>query len=233
MKRNSWLLSGILLLSCASLAQAQIVFQKPVTITGSATQVSTLGSYVDAVGGNDSSSSAIIVDAGSGLTMSNVTFNSIFSDPGITFSSPTGIGGGTNGSGSTATPFLTVLDDVAFVGDFNAADVQTGTVTLNNLAVGDLYQVQVFNDGGSLTVINGANTQETSNSYTIGTFTAVGPGTTTSESFTFDSSASGIGEIDAVSLRDITSVAEPSTYLFMGLGLVSFAVLARFRKQAA
>jgi hypothetical protein len=232
MKRNWTLFSGILLLSCASIAQAQIVFQDPVTITGSVSQLSTLGSYVDAVGANGFSDGNLS-NPGAAITIGDTTFNPIFSDSGIVLSSSTGISGGTNGSGSISTPFLTVLDDVAFVGNFSTT-FETGTVTLNNLTVGDIYQVQVFNDGGALTTITGLNTQAIAQQYTIGTFTADGLGVTTSESFTFSTTnGNGVGELSAISLRDITSIPEPSTYLLLGLGLVSCAVLARIRRLAA
>jgi hypothetical protein len=148
-------------------------------------------------------------------------------------SSATGIGGGSDGSGSISTPFLTVLDDVAYVGDFNSADVETGTVTLNNLKVGDLYQVQVFDDGGFTNEVKGLNTVDLSHTYTVGTFTAVGIGLTTSETFTFDSSINGIGEVNAISLRDVTPLPEPSAYamLFGGVGML--VLVSRFRGKLA
>jgi hypothetical protein len=225
MIRASALLCGILLLLCASVAQAQIIFQTPVAITTTdGSQILTNGSYVDAVGGNGfwRPASLSLPDPGAAITIGDTTFNPIFSDSGITFSSPTGIGGGTDGSYSDATPFLTVLDGVAYVGNFNPADVETGTVTLHNLLAGHEYQVQVFNDSYDQTLLHGTaplNTEVVAGAYSVGDFTA---GSTT-QTFTFDSSVSGIGAIDAIVVEEIP---EPSTWamMFGGLALLGFCV---------
>jgi len=225
MIRTSSLFCGILLLSCASVAQAQIVFQAPVAITtNDGSQILTNGTYVDAVGANGFSEAPSLTypTPGAAIMIGGTTFNPIFSDSGITFSSPTGIGGGTDGSSSRATPFLTVLDDVAYVGDFNPADVETGTVTLHNLVAGDQYQVQLFNDSFDRTFLHGtapANTETVFRSYSVGDFTA---GSTT-QTFTFDSSVSGIGAIDAIVVEQLP---EPSTWamMFGGLALLGFCV---------
>jgi hypothetical protein len=220
------LFSAVVLASVASTAQAQIVFQTPVAITtNDGSQILTNGSYVDAVGGNGfwRSPSMTFPDPGAAITIGSTTFNPIFSDSGITFSSPTGIDGGSDGSYSDETPFLTVLDGVAYVGDFNVDDVQTGTVTLHNLVAGDQYQVQVFNDGFDKTLLHGTsstNQEQVYFAYSVGDFTAGSSGTQT---FTFDSSVSGIGAIDAIVLEQIP---EPSTWTMMlgGLALFGFCV---------
>jgi hypothetical protein len=219
MKTFSLLLPGLFFASFALSANAQIYFGKPVGITQDPSQISTLGTYVDAVGVNDYSSTSIQV----GTT----TFNPLFSDTGITFSSPTGIGGGSDGSGSNATPFQQVLNGVAYVGDFNPADVQTGTVSLNFLLPSHVYQVQVFSLGNFQTQISGATTKNLFRDYSIGIFTA----DATTQTFTFNSSLSGIGEINAIALRDVTAeVPEPSAWALM-LGGVTLLVALSLRRS--
>jgi hypothetical protein len=208
-------------LSFALQANAQVLFSAPVSITQNASDLSILGGYVDAVGANDYGNSSF----GSAITVGDTTFHSIFSDSGITLSNA---GGGSDGSGSTATAFKAVLDGVDYTGNFNPADVSVSTVTLNNLKVGDVYQVQVFSLGYFETEINGSNSVDLRNQYTIGTFTATGAGVTTSQTFTFDSSVSGIGEVNAISLRDL-SVPEPGTWALLGLGLGFLVLIARGR----
>jgi hypothetical protein len=166
-----------------------------------------LGGYVDAVGANAFTDGNVGTPAGAAITIGDTTFNPLFSDQGIVLSSATGVNGGTNGSGSFATPYQAVLDDVAYVGGFNST-LETGTVTLNSLKVGDLYQVQVFNDGGSVTTISGLNSDTIAQQYTIGTFTATGLGPTTSESFTFSTTnGNGVGELSDFPSRSLRTRA--------------------------
>jgi len=222
MHARASLILAVIALGLGSQARAQIVFSAPVGITQNASDLSTLGGYVDAVGANDYGNSSF----GNTITVGDTTFHSIFSDSGITL---TNAGGGSDGSGSTATAFKAVLNGVDYTGNFNANDVSVATVTLNNLKVGDVYQVQVFSLGGYETEINGSNSVDVHDQYTIGTFTATGAGVMTSQTFTFDSSLSGIGEVNAISLRDL-SVPEPGTWALLGMGLGFLVVVGRGRR---
>jgi hypothetical protein len=231
---------GVLLVVNFSALRAQILFANPVAVTTTdGSQIDTLGTYVDAVGvdglGNASHNEPNPQVA---IKIGDTTFNPIFNTPdtGITFSE---IGGGNDGSHSDATPFLTVLDGVAYTGDFNDADLSAVTVTLNNLKLGDLYQVQVFQDGGFETTVTGADSVDLTGSYTIGQFTAEGTGPLTSQTFTYSNDGtanggtSGIGAVNAIVLRDVTDLPEPSAYALMGLGLAAMVVAARVRQLAA
>jgi hypothetical protein len=224
MNRLFLILSSATILSLTTVAQGQILFSSPVAVTTSdGSQISTLGSFIDAVGAN-----------GGGTTVINVgtmAFNPIFltAQQGDSIISFSGAGFGTNGSGNSDTPFNAVNNGVAYVGDFNPSDVETETVTLNKLTLGDVYQVQVFNVGTFQTLVTGANSQSLKSSYTIGTFTAL----TTSQTFTYsnDSAAnSGIGGVGSIVLRDVTSVPEPSTYALLGFGVAAVALIARMRR---
>ena len=179
-------------------ADAQILFLAPTAITGPS-DISTLGTFVDALGANH---------FGSSVTIGDTVFTTFFgSDSHINFSGP--VAGGSDGSGSTATPFLTVMDGVAFAGFSDTSTILFGTADISGLTLGHTYQVQVFNDGGRLTNIISANSVQLSHSFTTGSFVAAA----STASFTFSSpNASDAGEISAITLRDITTVPEPSTW---------------------
>jgi hypothetical protein len=199
-------------LAFAGTAQAQVLWYSPQAITGpSDISVPPMGYYVDAIGVNDFGGSPY----GSSITIGDTTFNPFFSDPGITISGP--FAGGTDGSGSNSTPYNAVLNGVAFTG-FTPTP-SSATITMNNLTIGDFYQVQVWNRGGRLTDITGANTVTLSDEYTLGTFVAGA----TSQSFIFTSRPNDAGEIGAVALREIP---EPSAFAMMlgGLALLGFCL---------
>jgi hypothetical protein len=206
---SSALLAASILLALAGTARAQITWDTG-SVTGitGASDISTLGEPVDALGAN--------AQTGSAITVGDTTFNPFLgSDTGITISGAVGLG--TDGSGATSPAYDKVLDDVAYA---NTGD--TGTVTFNSsiLVAGDTYQVEIWNDGGRPTEFTGANTVELSGEFALGTFTA-GSG---SESFTFYTDLpNNAGEFDAVALR---LVPEPSTYAMMigGLALLGFCI---------
>ena len=202
-------LMAALLSTLAGVARAQIVWQTPQSISG-VSDISTLGTYVDAIGVND---------FGGAITIGDTTFNPFFSDSGITQS---GVGGGSDGSGMTSPPYLKVLDGVGYVGFTEIP--QTGTITLNNLVSGDEYQVEVWNDGTRPTPIIGSNTVILAQQYVLGTFTAGN----SPETFTWQNEPGNAGEINAVALR---LIPEPSTYAMMigGLALLGFCL----RRKAA
>jgi hypothetical protein len=228
MKRSTTLLSVSVAFTFATMvAHGQIAFQAPVAVTTSdGSQISTMGTFVDAVGVNGGGNSAI--------TVNGMPFNAIFAtaQQGDAVFSFSGAGAGNNGSNSTTTPFNAVNNGVAYVGDFSPADTQTETVTINGLTLGNLYQLQVFNVGTFDTTVNGANSQNIVGAYTIGDFAA----TSMSQTFTYSNHStalggnSGIGGVGSIELRDVTSVPEPSTYALMGLGLAAALLVTRSRK---
>jgi hypothetical protein len=213
------LLAVAVLMTFAGTAHAQIMWGTPQSITGPS-DISTAGKYIDAIGINDFGSSPY-VDVNGAITIGDTTFNPFFSNSGIVPSGP--IAGGTDGSHSNASAYLSVLNGVAFSG-FSPTPV-SGTITFNGLTSGLYYQVQVWNPGGRFTDIVGGNTATLSDQYVLGTFLASG----TSESFTFNAVTLGdAGEISAVSLRD---VPEPSAYALMFAGLAVLGYCIR-RKRA-
>jgi hypothetical protein len=79
------------------------------------------------------------------------------------------------------------------------------------------------------TFTSGANIVDTNGQYVIGTFTAGAAAVgslTSSDSFTYAQDGNGVGEINALSLREIP---EPSTYAMMlgGLAVLAFCVRRR------
>jgi hypothetical protein len=197
-------------LTLAGTAHAQIVWLTPQSITGPS-DISTLGTPFAAVGVNN---------FGSAIAIGDTTFNPIFSDPTTTITfGPAG--GGTDGSHSTATPYSTVLDGVAYVG-FSDVPVTT-SVTINDLVPGNEYQVEVWNPGGRLTDLIGKNTVVLSDQLDYGIFIAG----STSESFNFGPQILGdAGELSAVAVR---TIPEPSTYALALAGLVLLGY--RLRRQ--
>ena len=210
------LAASALLVVSASALQAQITWGGAQTITD-ASDISTLGTSVDAISANR---------AGSTITIGDTTFKGMISDS--TFSFNNAGGGGTDGSGSDATPYQAILYGTAYAGGG-----VTGTVTLSNLTLGQTYQLQIWNaaQNGRPTTFTGGNTVDlTGGDFALGTFLA----TSATESFTFVSDLpGGFGEVNAIALRDIPAVPEPSTYAAMVLGLLALAGFARFRKLTA
>ena len=107
----------------------------------------------------------------------------------------------------------------------------SSTVTLNGLQNNAVYQVEVWASqpvgataGNSATITSGPNL-ETSGFFALGTFTADGTG---SQTFDFSSAKNPI--INAVELRQLTP--EPSAFILCGLGAVGLVLAARRRRKA-
>jgi hypothetical protein len=224
MKSLPFLLAAAFLATQVGNVSAQIDWTTTGSITG-ASNISTTGKFVAAIGVNDSGNS--LAYGTNPIQIGDTYFDPLFNggNPDFTVS---GVGDGSDGSGSTSSAFQTVLDGVFYAGFAQSNDdpFYVGTVTLNNLHPGDEYQVQVFNAGSRQTDVIGSDTVDLSDSYAIGDFTA----TTSSESFTFRAAnnPTDAGELGAVVLRD---VPEPSTYAMMLGGLALLGICVR-RKLA-
>lgn len=220
MSRSGYLLATALLLAVAGTARAQIIWQAPSlsypgTYTGNNSDISNLGTFVSAVYENNTHSGTPITVTGTDTIFDYQTDLHI-----------TGLGGGgTDGSHSTATPYQQALDGVAYV-----YVPGTTTFSLTGLNATHNYQVQIWDVDASTsrttqfstTGPGGTTSATTHHGYVIGNLTGV-----TSETITWQGTMNGgVGEINAVELRDITNVPEPSTYAMMvgGLALLGFCV---------
>jgi hypothetical protein len=238
----SCLLTAGFLSTLAATGHAQMItFDDPVDYTGSASQLATNGSYVDALethGNND-----VAVDVTNPSTGVVVPFNiyssvvspssglATFSDN--TFSILAQGDGGSDGSNSTATAYQQALDGSTYI--FTPG---IGTITMSGLTSGDEYQIQIFNvNGGRPTtytsgtnsvIVGGAVTGAGPGQYVIGTFTA----NSATDSFTFQNTPGSTidvaaGEVNGLSLRDLSDVPEPSTYAMMLAALALLGVVIR------
>ena len=236
MKTQYITLVGLAFFSFASfqVAQAQITWGPLYGISGDS-DISLDGTYVDAAGAF--LNSGVTVDDSN----TDVVFNGITGSNGsytdgvdISFSSIEGIGGDQPYGHSADLPpdYYDALTGVTYVGD--GGTPVTGTVTLSNLNSGDKYEVEVWqalpegDDGNSdttLTSVGGNSVTTTGYDYVVGTFDP----TSDSQSFTFTAGASGVGEINAIELRDLgpATVPEPSTYALMAAGLIGLLFVSR------
>jgi hypothetical protein len=137
---------------------------------------------------------------------------------------------GGDGSGSDATAYQKVLDRTTYT-------TTSGTITMNGLTPGDEYQIQIWNSAGfrPTTFTSGLDKVDTNGQYVIGTFTAGAAALgslTSSDSFTFaPDHGNDAGEINALSLRDLGAVPEPSTYAMLFGGLGALVLISRFRRK--
>jgi hypothetical protein len=209
----------------ASNLHAQILWGTPQDYTGTDADIDTHGTFVAGVFENYSASS-IVVD---GMTFDQVSDSDI--------SSP-GAGGG-DGSGSSATPYLQILDGCSYVNVTPAGDPsgvsQVSTFSLNHLTAGDVYQVQIWNvsswAGHVTTEFSGATPVDLPGlDFVVGKFTATISGT---QSFTMQGLPGGnYGEIDAIALRDLGAAPEPSTYAMLFAGIGALVLVVRLRRAA-
>jgi hypothetical protein len=147
-------------------------------------------------------------------------------------------------STGTTAPFASLLDDGGTFQTGNSTS-QTGIFTINNLTIGDSYEVEVFsyaNDGdlgsttlggttpATLTDGGGISSTSPEGQFGLGTFTA---STSTTETFTYTGAGgSGFTVLGPVFVQDVTGVPEPSTYALLIGGLLALGLFrARFRKN--
>jgi hypothetical protein len=221
-----FLLPVAMLLALAGTVHAQVVWQNTVggivsgNYTGADTDISINGTFVAAVTEN--------VNAG--------TYPIVVSDRGTTFdensdSYITNIGGGgEDGSGSTSSNYKIALNGCAY-----AYTPNSYTFTLTGLNANDEYQVEIWNvanDASRTTEYSstgpaGTTSIELENGFVFGTISGE-----TSQSITVQGlNPGGVGEINAVALRDLGAIPEPSTYamLFGGLGMLG--LVSRYRRK--
>jgi hypothetical protein len=251
---SSHLIAAALLFSLGATARAQLIdFGAPVNISvGNASDIATNGTYVDALHTDNTSSSAI--DVLNPTTLISTEFNpysvfsttvgsrpnNVYGDATFTINADGDSGG--DGSGSTATPYQSILNGSTYVNyPAQTPTPVVGTVTMSGLTPGAAYQVQVWASAGYRpTSYSSGNTQELNfipngtGQFVIGTFIAPAApvdSSTSSEYFTFyntypiDVSA---GEINAISLRE---TPEPSTYAMVLMGMIALGLCVR-RKLA-
>ncbi|MDB6068653.1 MAG: hypothetical protein JWR26_4861 [Pedosphaera sp.] len=194
---------------------APITWSAPVTVSAD-TDADTNGTFIAAY---DFSGTA-----GNNQTINGVTFlNSTVANgnAGTNFVM-SGMNGGITGMGGTAAPWTAL--STAYKAILNGCDYASsgsGTVTINNLTPGRMYEVQIWVDdprscclgrtmnvtgGGGNTVLMQFNANNSSGGglgqFSIGTFTANG----TTESFTLTGSSTLNGQINAIQLRDLGAV---------------------------
>ena len=259
MKRSSLLLSGILALSCATAAHAQIITPTGVTVTSDADVVDispVLATYAQLV----------VPDYFGGptpdpLTVNGVTFTTALTQNGVTLSLGGGFGTdigyqtyGTNGGPLISSNFQSVLTPLLIISEnsahylYNADQPTTGTLTLSGLTPGQAYTLQIF-EGGQDGLTGGTETikDTTTGSSAIVTTSAPGSG----DSYVLDIFTAGGGGSESISFTPLVGadgyfapaavfnainleagvVPEPSTYALV-LGSLAFLGFCVRRKLA-
>jgi len=216
--------------------QAQILWDSPQNVSNDS-NVLTTGTYFDA---------ALLLagaNGGNPLTVNGVAFNIIAngttdvtdSSGDIELTSQRNPAAGVGSPDLTATAaYNTLLTSPVY----SIGPVQT--LTLNNLTVGDTYQVEVWSatgrTGSFLTDFSGSSPvtlNSNTEQYAVGTFIATG------STFSFTASA-GVGSqadasiFNAVSVFEegTQSVPEPSTYMLLVAGFLTLGVIQSRRKKA-
>jgi hypothetical protein len=201
-------------------AAGPIAWGTPVNISGAA-DVSQTGTFVDGIEGWNGNTTVTIGDA----TFHQPTVNA------GTYSTP---------SGDIA---LTLGNSFQY-GSFNSssADYNTlmnengnngGTATLSGLTAGATYQVEFWSATvgfSATTTLDGTTTLNSgTGQFVLGTFTATG----NTETFTYTGGNGDGSRVSAVQLRQLTTVAEPSTAMLASLGAVGLLAACRLRRRRA
>ena len=215
--RFKWMVAAILTLGTFTATAQNINWGSAQLITGDA-NLATNGNYFD----------ALIPNHGP-LTASGIVFNQdthiTSAGGGDSFISYVVTSGNNNSYGNNALFTGGSADFNAVMnagGTFQNGGAGAGTVTINGLTAGHIYQVQVFNYAGDgdtgLTTLSGATPVtlstmvggiSTQGQFATGTFTAL----TTTETFNWNGAGSGYTVLGAISVRDLgidNSIAVPT-----------------------
>jgi hypothetical protein len=220
------LVAGMLL--TATLGHAQILWTSSGTISADS-DVLNNGSYFDAVQLQDGHT---VVE-----TVNGVAFNLVsslnqggFGDGMISTTSGATGSDSYNGNAPISASYQAILTGTNYTGT-------SDTINIAGLTAGDDYQVEIWlgANSGRTTTYSGAVAPITLTGaqYAVGDVTPVG----STASFTYTSPTAtsdgqgGLGEIDAVSVRDITSVPEPSTWVLL-MGGAALLTVPFFRRSA-
>jgi hypothetical protein len=235
------LLAAAVLIALAGTARAQLINWNTIGNISGPSDIATQGTYVDALqthGGYDFVAGPTVPISVLNPTTNISTQFNVYTSSGSTAGSPANYfadstfkitadnDGGSDGSGSDATPYQQVLDQATY-----AFTPEIGTVTMSGLTSGDLYQVQVWASAGyrPTTFTSGTHVANLNfvlngtGQYVIGTFKAIG----TTQTFTYQNSYPidvSAGEIDALSLREIP---EPSAFVMLFVGLAFLGLCVR------
>jgi hypothetical protein len=223
------ILAGSLVASPALHAQIVWSVDGPQTITGT-TDIFTGGSFVDALQTHRSdptagtavspetvTNSATHVPVTFGVYNTNTLRDSYFSFG----------GNGDGGAGRPTTPSSTyndVLDGCTFV--------QPGpdSFSISGLQTGHTYELQVWDSTGYATTFTDGNAVTLNgDQFDTGTFVYSGNAEVVSYAA---APGSGYGTVDAVSIREITSTPEPSTYAMLFAGIGALLLVSRLRRVA-
>jgi hypothetical protein len=209
-------------------ARGQIIWSTPTEIEndGGESDVSAAGIPGDALQALPSGNNGITKPA---ETINGVLFNSddqSLTDGAITYSGPLG-GGSDGGQGLNIAPaYASVLAGCVYVDD-NPADYSgsfpEGVITLD-VTAGHEYQVQLWNaypaanNRPTFFASGGSPVELTGGDFVLGDFLATSSTQVIDFYGTTAGTGSGVGEVNAVSLRDL-GVPEPSAYAMMIAGL--------------
>ena len=216
-------------------SQAAIIWGDAQNIVTEIDDVSTNGSLHAAV----NAASIDLVD-GEGVPNPDITLNGVVFESGnindatnistTSFNSNNDADLNVGGIGDT-TAYQTFLGDIDFAGN---ADPNPGVIDIENLVVGNLYEIQVWyvdnRPGGNNNRVttfssdgDGGNSVALNDQFAIGTFTA----DALTESFSVSTSGA-LPNLTGFQVRDLGAVPEPSSALLSGISLL--ALLARRRR---
>ena len=229
MKTFSSIVAVVGLVLAGPALHAQVVWDLagPQPYTGTDADINTQGTFVAAVTENYSNES---------VTVGDTVFDAV-SDSHIT-----NIGnGGSDGSNffgpySPTNPAPTDYQEAVNGCSYTYTGNPAVTFNLTGLQEGQLYQVEIWNVANdstrdtelSSTGPAGTTTVDFNKEFEIGTFTVGASGT---QSISFEGvEAGGVGEVNAIALRDLGAIPEPSTYAMFFAGVGALVLISRLRR---